>query len=326
MQDVHALIEAFQAERTPGPFDDPWTSCHGDPSAPRHLVFGAIVHGDETGSLPAVLRLMRDLRSGAVPFRGRVTFFLGNPDAARAGVRFLESDLNRVFLDAPPDTLEGRRARSLIPVLDSADVLIDLHQTILPSVQPFWIFPFHLDGWYWARALGAASVWVTRDPKLSFSAGAMCTDERVRNRGRVGVTLELGERGLWPEAEARAYAAMRGALALSDALDAGADLPTVARSHADIAFYETSHREAFASDALALRPGLVNFQPVTAGELLSAPGTPPLRAPADGMVLFPKYPPVVDGAYKRPLPGEIYRIITPLSAHPTALYGIPEVG
>jgi succinylglutamate desuccinylase len=317
---VDGWLEAFQAARRPGAFEDGWTSTHGRGEAPLHLVIGAIVHGDEVGSLPAVVRLMRELNAGERDFSGTVTFFLGNPDAARAGVRFLESDLNRVFLAEPPDTLEGRRARSLTPVLDAADVLIDLHQTILPSAQPFWIFPFHTSGWHWARALGAASVWVTRDPRQAFSAGAVCTDEYVRVRGGAGLTLELGERGLRPEAEALAYRALARAMALGDAVAAGASLEAAAMAEPEIRFFETRHREPFTSDAQALRPGLINFQPVVAGEALSADGAETIVAPCDGMLLFPKYPRRVDGRYQRPLPGEIVRVIAPLVGHPAELY------
>ena len=50
------------------------------------------------------------------------------------------------------------------------------------------------------------------------------------------------------------------------------------------------------------RPTLVlnrNWQPVRAGELLAAPGTPELICPTDGALLFPKYPPRrPDGSYR----------------------------
>lgn len=287
----------------------------------RHMVIGSMIHGDEVGSLPAVVRVMEALAEGSLSFGGKVTFFVGNPEAGLEGVRFLESDLNRVFVEDPPDTHEGRRARLLRPILDEADAFLDLHQTILATRQPFYIFPFGVEGWFWARALAGAKVWVTRHPGVAFSSGTCCADEYVRLRGRPGMTLELGQRGFHPDAEERAYRAIVRALQLMDELASGeSTLEDAAMAEPELQFYHTVHREPFATERHALREGLVNFEPISTGNELSAPGTPKMVCPQDGMILFPKYPPVIDGAYKKPLPKEIYRIVQVLPSHPTRLF------
>jgi succinylglutamate desuccinylase len=329
-EQLQSYLDRFEALRPDGGFAYRYAASFGEGAFSLHLVIGSMIHGDECGSLPGVLRVMEDLASGALRFGGRITFFVGNPEAGLRDVRFLEDDLNRVFLPDPPDNHEGRRARELKPILDAADVFLDLHQTILATEQPFYIAPFQVSGWHWARAVQGARVWVTRHPAQAFSAGTCCADEYVRLRGLPGLTLELSEKGFGHGGEQRAEAAVRRALALGQAVGSGeSTLEAAVGSLDELVFLETVHREAFRSDALALRPGLINFREVVAGELLSAPGTPELRAPASGMVLFPKYPPVVDGAYKKPLPGEIYRIVCPLPAHPTVLYAdalTPSVG
>jgi succinylglutamate desuccinylase len=322
---LQAYLDAFERHREPPTFPYRWASTHGEGTSGCHLVIGSMVHGDECGSLPAVVQLMQELASGAVTFQGTVTFFIGNPEAGLADERFLDGDLNRVFDAEPPDHHEGRRARELKPILDAADVFLDLHQTILPAAEPFWIFPFGLASWGWARAIGAARVWVTRHPEQNFSLSGCCADEYVRQRGLPGITLELGQKGFGHGAEERAYKAIRRAMQIADRLTAGASLSDVAEEEPDLEFFETVHREPFASADHALRPGLVNFQRVAAGELLSTDGAPALRAPRDGAVLFPKYPPRdATGAYRGPLPAEIYRIIAPLSAHPLDAYGLRD--
>jgi succinylglutamate desuccinylase len=317
-----ARFDAAVAARGPGPFAYPRAFHHDGGGHGFHLVFGSVVHGDEVGSLPAVVAIAEALVAGTLKHAGRLTLFVGNPEAARAGQRFLEADLNRVFMDEPPDCHEGRRARELRPVLDAADVFIDLHQTIEHTRHAFYIFPFQEDGWLWARALGATAMWVTRHPGTAFSTGAMCADEYVRARQLPGITIELSQRGFGTGAEPRAEAAIRRALALADAIAGGATtLRDAALAAPELTFLETTHREKFDRDDLALRPGLDNFLEVRAGDLLSAPGAPELRAPRDGWILFPKYPPrLADGSYRKPLPGEIYRIVTPLPGHPRDLY------
>lgn len=319
---LQPLIDRFRALATPAPEAPADTSTHGEGRHASHLVIGTMVHGEECGTLPGVLAVMEDLVAGRLTLPGRVTFFLGNADAGLANQRFLETDLNREFTETPSDSHEGRRAAALKPLLDAADVFLDLHQTIQPSVEPFWIFPFQVPGWQWARAIAGAEVWITRAPDVTFSLSGVCADEYVRLAGKPGLTLELGEKGFDHGAEARAEAAVRRAIAVATAIAQGQSLPDLAFAQPEIAFFETVHREPFAHDSLALRPGLVNFQRVAAGEALHAPGTPPLLAPTAGAVVFPKYPPIVDGRYQRPLPAEIYRIIAPLAAHPLDAYGL----
>ncbi|MFY7929636.1 MAG: succinylglutamate desuccinylase, partial [Oligoflexus sp.] len=58
-------------------------------------------------------------------------------------------------------------------------------------------------------------------------------------------------------------------------------------------------------EGMRLHEGLVNFQALKAGEELGRSGVHPLKAPADGWLLFPKYP-------RDPMaapPKELYRIL-----------------
>ncbi len=107
---LSTLLARFESIAIPGPFDYPW--CHSVDGGQHdiHVVFGAMVHGNEFGSLPAVVRLVECLKNGDIRFGGRVTIFLGNPEAARENKRFLEADLNRVFLENRGDRHEHHRA------------------------------------------------------------------------------------------------------------------------------------------------------------------------------------------------------------------------
>jgi len=318
---LEGYFERFRALRSAGPYTYDWAHHHDGGGHGFHLAVGSMIHGDEVGSLPGVLRVMEGLENGDITYRGKVTFFIGNPEAGRAGRRFLEADLNRVFHAEAGEEHEGRRARQIMPILDDCQLFVDLHQTILATRQRFYIFPWSEVGWRWSRALAAAGVWVTRHPGQAFSSGTCCADEYVRLRGLPGITIELGERGFRAEAEDTAELAIRRALHLIDAIAAGeTTLVEAAEAQPELDFVHTVHREAFATPGLCLRPGLLNFEPVEEGELLSAPGTPELRAPLSGQVLFPKFPPREDGEAVAPWPREIYRIVQALPEHPTGLF------
>ena len=295
-----------------------WSHQHDGGEYPFHVVFGSMVHGNEIGSLPAVNRVMSALRDGEVRCGGRVTFFIGNPEAGLEDCRFLERDLNRVFLrDATGTSHEERRARELMPILDTADLFLDFHQTILKTREPFYISPFQVDGWHWARALGAARSWVTRHPGQAFSSGTMCADEYVRLAGKPGLTVELSQKGFDPAAEANAARVMFELLSLLERIHAGeANLEQLASTRPELRFVETVHRQAFATPDHALEPGWVNFRPVQAGQKLHTTGAPAMVAPVDGLVLFPKYP----ADRTKALPREIFRIVRPMAEHPLDAY------
>jgi len=319
---LSALMADFQRLANPQDFAYPWCHTHNGGKHPFHVVFGVMIHGNEFGSLPAAVRLVQALRSGELQPKGRVTVFIGNPEAARENRRYLEADLNRVFLDTGLDQHEHRRARALMPILDSADVFIDFHQTILQTRQPFYIFPWNPTGWHWARSIQSAKVWVTRDPKVRFSASSRCSDEYVCLQDKPGLTVELSEKGFSQAAEALCLQSMLATIQCADDIATGtATVAQTASRQPDLSFFQTTHMEAFATPEHALRAGLVNFQAVQAGEQISAKSTPEMCVPDDGMLLFPKYPPRDGTAAVAPLPGEIYRLITPIPVHPTQLWG-----
>ena len=100
-----------------------------------HAVILSLIHGNEIGGAVAMDRLFR---MGIKPTRGRLTLAFANTAAYRGfdaerpyASRFVDEDMNRVWspevLDGPHDSVELRRARQLRPVIDAADVILDLH-------------------------------------------------------------------------------------------------------------------------------------------------------------------------------------------------------
>ena len=311
-----SLLSRFERSARPDPYAYRWCHHFDGGAHDQHIVFGCMVHGNEFGSLPAAVRLVEALNAGALPFGGKVTVFIGNPEAARENLRFLEADLNRVFLHTEHSTHEHVRAQALMPILDHADVFIDFHQTILETNQPFYIFPWQKGAWKWARAIRAADVWVTRSPHANFSTGSKCSDEYVSQTGRPGMTIELSEKGFSEAAEALCWSTMIRTLQISEQLASGESLDLLTSHQEDLIFYETSHAEPFDRPEKSLRPGLINFQSVCAGDRLSQDDTPTIIAPRDGFILFPKYPARTDGVVNAPWPKELYRLVTPMQTHP----------
>jgi predicted deacylase len=116
------------------------TELSGQRAGP-HVVLVALLHGNE---IAGAIVLDRMLRTRVQPACGRLTFVFANLAAyARfdaeqpTASRFLDEDLNRVWdpavLDGPRSSSELNRARELRPIIDSADLLLDLHSMLWPS-------------------------------------------------------------------------------------------------------------------------------------------------------------------------------------------------
>ena len=65
-------------------------------------------------------------------------------------------------------------AREVNAIFDQLDVLIDLHQTILDTQQPFYIFPWTEQSGLWAKAMGVATVCVDATPDPSKPIMTQC--------------------------------------------------------------------------------------------------------------------------------------------------------
>ena len=318
---LQTCLDQFSALRSPGPYAGPWIHHRPGTRHDRHVVFGVMTHGDEVGPLPAALRLMAALADGSLRYGGALTVLLGNPEAGLAGRRYLEADLNRVFLDGP-HSHERQRAREMMAPLDDCDLFIDLHQTIGPSLGAFWTLPWSVAAWQWIRIAGGGALWTTRAPGVTFASGTRCGDEYVRDRGRPGLTLEMGQKGFTEEAERVSYGVMTRVLAAVDAVATGSTLAALAALCPEPRFLLTAHKEPFGDPTRALRPGLRNFEPVRAGQRLEAPGSPTITAPLDGLLLFPKYPERdPDGAVVPPAPTDLFHLVEDAAAHPLDLFG-----
>ena len=107
----------------------------------QHVALLAITHGNEIGGAIVLDRLLAD---GLTPTRGKLTFGFVNLTAyARfdprqpTASRFVDEDMNRLWdtavLDSARRSVELDRAREIRPLIDTVDVLFDLHSMLWPS-------------------------------------------------------------------------------------------------------------------------------------------------------------------------------------------------
>lgn len=110
-----------------------------------HVMVNAVTHGNELcGAIVVDFLFRQNVR----PTRGKLTLGFANYrafltfDARYPGLsRYIDEDINRVWspdvLDGPRDSDELRRAREMRPLIDTVDLLLDLHsmQTSAPALM-----------------------------------------------------------------------------------------------------------------------------------------------------------------------------------------------
>lgn len=172
----------------------------------QHLVLSAGIHGNETAPIELLNGLVNELLSAQRSLAVNLLILFGNPAAMRAGKRYLDYDLNRLFVDCQPEltaTLEGGRAiqlkqvvRDFFPV--AADPVIsgyhyDLHTTLRASLHPrFALLPYQSQPYdqsmlNWLDGADLDALVVHR------SAGGTFSHFTANRLSATSCTLELGK-------------------------------------------------------------------------------------------------------------------------------------
>ena len=111
------------------------------PAPGPHVVVVALIHGNE---IAGAVALDRFLRTSPSPLRGTLTAGFANLEAydrfdptQPTASRYVDEDMNRLWdatiLDSQRQSSELARARAMRPLIEQADVLLDLHSMLWPS-------------------------------------------------------------------------------------------------------------------------------------------------------------------------------------------------
>ena len=291
---------------------------HGLAPGPRLLVLGA-VHGNEVCGAQAITALIEEFTSGArVIERGTVTFVpVTNPLAYQRKQRTGERNLNRNMApSAIPQDFEDRIANVLCPLLDSHDVLLDLHSfhtggapfvMIGPSDNRGQLEPFAhaaeemqlalhtgphriVEGWLETYARGVQRRAAAPATDASRRAQTLVTNpnygvgttEYMRARGGYGVTLECGQHD-----DPQAVGVARHAILQTLALLGLSPLPLKAEpvEREILRLVDVTDREDAADTFIR---EWRSFDAVSAGEVIGLRHSgEAIQAPQDGFVVFP---------------------------------------
>lgn len=161
-----------------------------------HLLLTGVVHGNEIAGAALLLRWLRD---GVRPRQGTLSLCFANLAAFDrfdpndpTSSRFLDEDLNRLWADpllsGPRRSAELDRARALLPTIQQADVLFDLHSMLWPS-DPLMIAGPNRASRELGRAIGTPPMVICDE---GHAAGMRLIDHAHFQAGAAALLLEAG--------------------------------------------------------------------------------------------------------------------------------------
>jgi len=266
----------------------------------RKIGFLGLVHGNEIVGLPLVNSLIEDLCLGRKPGSHELYFGLGNLPAAHKGQRFLEQDLNRCFGQSSTASSEACRAREIEEyMLNHVDYLIDFHQTVHPTLNPFFIFQYSSPLCFQHLSMMNPGLTTILQFDAIGDSQSLSTDEYLRGRGGFGTALELGQLGWSPEMFQLGRSIAHKFLA---ALDGPSRL-----SPANHSFFEISGKVTAMRDESKLSPLWQNFMRFDHGQVLGTSGNEVLLADRSGLMLFPRLGRQIDRG------GDLFHVCQPLA-------------
>lgn len=259
-----------------------------------HVMVSALVHGNE---LCGAITLDFLFRQKVRPQRGRLSLAFANiaayesfdPEKPNAS-RFIDEDFNRVWsgevLDGPRDSVELRRARELRPVVDTVDLLLDIH-SMQHATPPLMMAGPLEKGRRLAREVGLPEIVVT-DP--GHAAGTRLRDYAAfgdPDSERNALLIEGGQHWENSSAEVALQTTLRFLLATGVV---GTDFaaPHLAQAALPVQkFIEVTGPATIETDSFKFTQGYLGMEVIPqGGTVIGHDGDRPLVTPYDDCVLI----------------------------------------
>lgn len=277
-----------------------------DGAQPRLVVFAG-VHGNEPSGVLALQRVFNQLHTDQISLNGQLIGVLGNTRGFQQGVRYVNEDLNRLFLPSrielarlAPDeqTFEMLELLSICDLVDSLEsrtndelFFLDCHTTSSPSIPFISLnegFPPSLQ--LAQRIPVAAVIGAEREIKG-------CLAEWLNKRGWTGFTYEAGQHAAdlsVDNQEAAIWLALLHAGCVCEAqaqryLKRARDVLQQQGTQQQMVYRLQSAYRIRDEETFRMEPGFRNLQRVRQGEHLATSDGRPVVAQEDSYLLMPLY-------------------------------------
>ena len=283
-------------------------SIRGSEPGPTLIILGSI-HGNEPAGTQAADRVLSQLGALGSRLRGEVLLLTGNTRALDRKVRYVDTDLNRIWTAANIQTIKqtiksGNAAHpNLSEALEQRELLVELENAFARARGEIFFVDLHTTS---APGKPFATVGDTlrnRRFALNFPVTIVLGLEEqidgtlleyVNNRGVITMGLEAGQHDAASSTDNHeaviwiATVATRN-LRRQDVPELESRVALLTRTGGR-RVVEVRHRHAISPhDEFKMEPGFTNFQPVRRGQLLAHDRKGEITARETGLVLLPLY-------------------------------------
>ncbi len=281
---------------------------HSQGRAGPLLVVLTGIHGNEPSGVQGLASVIRKLQADDPPFFGTMVGIVGNLKALAAGVRYIDEDLNRIWLperiDAmrkgrEPQSSEEYELREIIKIIDNLrhpedrNFFLDCHTTSSESV-PYISVPLDVPSVQLAGEFPVHSVIGSGDKLTGVS------DRYLIDHGFRGFTFEAGRHDRLASIEAQESAiwvALHRVGCIAEAPLRAEDClkKTQIDGHK---YYEVEYIHKVTPDqGFQMKPGYCNFQRIHQGDLLAWEQEHPIISEWDARLFLPLYQPLGDDGF-----------------------------
>ncbi len=233
------------------------------------------VHGDELGGIKAFEEILPNLKID----NGKVYFIYGNPEAIKKSVRYIQSNLNRMFKneseinEIDKISYEYNRAQFIKKYLDKSNALLDIHSSFTPESKPFIIAENN-------------SIEITKFLPFDLVVSGFDnvepggTDYYMNKKGGTGICIECGY--LTDDSSQKiAKESIHSFLKLRGHINNDGRMNQLKQSNVNITdIYYTK------TNNFTLQKHFCDFEKVSKGQLIATDGDEKIFAEKDGVILF----------------------------------------
>jgi hypothetical protein len=289
----------------------------GEHPGPTVICVGGL-HGDEPAALVALRRVFDRLEETRPAFRGELVAFAGNLEALRQHRRYVERDLNRIWMSERTEEMEKALRGGAVPApadvedKEQWELFAVLDEAIRRARGEVYFLDLHTSSAQGEPFVCIGDTLRNRSFAMSFPVPVIlgleeCIDgsllEYINNRGAITMGVEAGQHLEMSSAdchEAFIWLALvsAGNISIEDIPGSTEDAPAGARHHKLLQdasghlppILEVRYRHpVIEGERFVMEPGYRNFQSIHAGDKLATGRGGTVCAPESGRILLPLY-------------------------------------
>lgn len=270
------------------------------------LVFFAGIHGNEPAGVFALQQVFKELLEKQSLRKGNIYAIGGNMFALSRGVRYLNTDLNRMWTNTYLNGNNINPDQAPVEYNELAEIRRLLIEIIDSEPGPFYFFDLHTTSSDTQPFITINDTLLNRKFALNYQVPVVLGIEEylegpllshINTLGFISIGFESGQHDSATSIENH-KAFVYQSLSIAGVTEVAHTNQLSETTEDHTTFYEIVFRHPIKSgDQFSMCHGFRNFQPITVGQYLANEGDRWLEAPMDGFIFMPLYQDQGDEGY-----------------------------